>query len=123
VVPAGLAVNRLPITSHNAAAPDRLGSNPQTFPPPPRSSRREASPHNGRNAFGKCVARKSREEETERNQAADNAARQCKAERESLGAQVFQDKDLGRSEFADKYGTNRNKRNAFGKCVSKLTRS
>ena len=26
---------------------------------------------------------------------------------------------MGRTAFADKYGTNRNKRNAFGKCVSR----
>ena len=37
-----------------------------------------------------------------------NAAHQCKAELKSLGAAAF----------ADKYGTNANKHNAFGKCVS-----
>jgi len=37
-----------------------------------------------------------------------NAAKQCKAERASIGAAAF----------AQKYGTNKNKRNAFGKCVS-----
>jgi superfamily II DNA helicase RecQ len=128
--------------------------------------------HSRRNAFGKCVSRKSREEESQREHAADKAAKQCKAERDSLGVQAFQEKygtnkkkhnafgkcvsqrakenkeaadekdrqeaaafrnaakkcaverrELGRSEFADKYGTNRHKRNAFGKCVSKLTRS
>jgi hypothetical protein len=35
-------------------------------------------------------------------------AKRCKAERAAMGAQ----------EFAQKYGTNANKRNAFGKCVS-----
>ena len=37
-----------------------------------------------------------------------NAAKACKAERTSMGADAF----------AKKYGTNRNLRNAFGKCVS-----
>jgi hypothetical protein len=41
-------------------------------------------------------------------QATDNAAKQCKAERQSMGAEPF----------ANRYGTNANKRNAFGKCVS-----
>ncbi len=37
-----------------------------------------------------------------------NSARACRAER----------KDMGTDAFRAKYGTNRNKRNAFGKCVS-----
>jgi hypothetical protein len=55
-----------------------------------------------------CVRTKAAEEEAEREQAKSNAAKACKAERETLGAQAF----------ADKYGTNKNKKNAFGKCVS-----
>ena len=42
-----------------------------------------------------------------------NAAKECSAER----------KEIGRDAFAEKYGTNRNNRNAFGKCVSKAARS
>jgi len=42
-----------------------------------------------------------------------NAARTCRAERTSMGADAFR----------NKYGTNRNKRNAFGKCVSQHARS
>jgi hypothetical protein len=38
----------------------------------------------------------------------DNPAWVCKFEREQMGAEAF----------ADSYGTNTNKRNAFGKCVS-----
>ena len=38
-----------------------------------------------------------------------NPARTCKAERASMGADAFN----------ERYGTNANKRNAFGKCVSK----
>ena len=29
---------------------------------------------------------------------------------------------MGEQEFADRYGTNANKRNAFGKCVSKYAK-
>jgi hypothetical protein len=69
---------------------------------------------NKRNAFGKCVSKKAKAKE----QAADeqdaeeaaefkNAAKECDAERSADSAA-----------FADKYGTNENDRNAFGKCVS-----
>jgi Cu2+-containing amine oxidase len=60
-----------------------------------------------RNAFGKCVARKVRAEMAEEAEETANAAQECKAERKA-------DPDA----FREKYGTNRNKRNAFGKCVS-----
>ena len=63
---------------------------------------------NDRNAFGKCVSQKAREEQSERKKAKTNASKECKAEREQLGKDAF----------AQKYGTNKNKRNAFGKCVS-----
>jgi hypothetical protein len=69
---------------------------------------------NGHNAYGKCVSQKAKadqqEQEQENAQADDDqvgAARQCKDERKADSAA-----------FADKYGTNGNKRNAFGKCVS-----
>lgn len=39
-----------------------------------------------------------------------NAAKECKAERGET--------DATREAFAEKYGTNANNRNAFGKCVS-----
>jgi hypothetical protein len=41
-----------------------------------------------------------------------NAAKRCKAERAAMGAQAF----------AERYGTNANKRNAFGKCVSQYAK-
>jgi hypothetical protein len=72
---------------------------------------------NGKNAFGKCVSQHAKaNEQEEQQQAAQkdddqvNAARQCKTERKA-------DPDA----FAAQYGTNGNKRNAFGKCVSKKT--
>jgi hypothetical protein len=63
------------------------------------------------NAFGKCVSQhaKARTKSTEADQvkAEENAAKTCKAERKQDPAA-----------FKDKYGTNKNKSNAFGKCVS-----
>jgi hypothetical protein len=74
---------------------------------------------NKRNAFGKCVSQKARENEAEadqedQEQASElrNAAKECAAERDSLGADAFK----------EEYGTNANKRNAFGKCVSEKAR-
>ena len=125
---------------------------------------------NGKNAFGKCVSRRSKAEETQREAAASNAAKLCKAERtadpvafavkygtnkngknahgkcvsqkaradkqkaddadaakvkarkEAAKKCAAERRSLGREEFAAKYGTNANKRNAFGKCVSKQSK-
>jgi hypothetical protein len=62
---------------------------------------------NGKNAFGKCVSRRSKADEAQREAAAANAAKQCKVERTADPAA-----------FAVKYGTNKNGKNAYGKCVS-----
>lgn len=62
----------------------------------------------GKNAMSRCVAQKLSQSLTVQQRETRNAAQQCKAERNSLGATAF----------ANKYGTNANKRNAFGKCVS-----
>ena len=66
---------------------------------------------NKANAFGKCVSSrvKKAEEQEAQEQAEENAAKWCKAERTRLGVDAFK----------DAYGTNKNKANAFGKCVSK----
>ncbi len=67
---------------------------------------------NKRNAFGKCVSAQSEEgmeEQTETNVSASKACRQERSEDAEA--------------FAAKYGTNRNKRNAFGKCVSRTARA
>src|SRR5436190_24178471 len=56
--------------------------------------------------FGACVAAQNAKADANNT----NAAKACKAERASLGDAAF----------AAKYGTNKNKKNAFGKCVSKL---
>lgn len=63
---------------------------------------------NGKNALGKCVSQAERELKAAVADEIENAAKECKAERKA---------DPGA--FASKYGTNANKRNAFGKCVSK----
>jgi hypothetical protein len=63
-----------------------------------------------RSAFGKCVSQQAKAARAEQQEETVNAARTCKAERKALGAEAFR----------AKHGTNRNKSNAFGKCVSKL---
>jgi hypothetical protein len=67
--------------------------------------------------FGKCVSQKAKakreeQDEDDADEAEDqtNAAHQCAAER-----------DADRKAFEDTYGTNHNKKNAFGKCVSQKT--
>ena len=66
---------------------------------------------NGNNAFGKCVSTKAKtltNEATKEDVAADvSAAKACRTERTADPAA-----------FKAKYGTNHNKSNAFGKCVS-----
>jgi hypothetical protein len=75
---------------------------------------------NKRNAFGKCVSQKAKAKEHAADQqdaeeAAEfkNAAKECDAERGGTEAT--------REAFSEKYGTNENNRNAFGKCVSSTT--
>lgn len=75
----------------------------------------------GRNAFGKCVSAKARalkakEDEADADDVAEfkNAAKECQAESTDSAFAAAHD---GKS-FSDFYGTNRNHRNAFGKCVS-----
>jgi ABC-type microcin C transport system permease subunit YejB len=66
---------------------------------------------NKANAFGKCVSAQVKKAE-EQEAAEENAAKKCKAERGTTEQSI--------AAFKDKYGTNANKANAFGKCVSKL---
>ena len=70
---------------------------------------------NGKNAFGKCVSQKAHEKKAEEDaedaqevEEFKNAAKACAAER----------REMGREAFAEEHGTNQNKKNAFGKCVS-----
>jgi len=75
----------------------------------------------GRNAFGKCVSTKARafkhrQDEADKKDVAafKNAAKECESEADD---DAFEGDHDGKS-FEDFYGTNRNHRNAFGKCVS-----
>lgn len=63
---------------------------------------------NKRNAFGKCVSGLAKEQTEDEQEETLDAARACKDELRTLGLQAFR----------EKYGTNPNKRNAFGKCVA-----
>ena len=64
--------------------------------------------------FGAAKKRKAAEDRQDKIEAAkqQNAAKKCAAEREA-----------GPEAFALKYGTNKDNKNAFGKCVSKTARS
>jgi hypothetical protein len=80
----------------------------------------------GKNAYGKCVSQKAREhkqaaDEADKQevQAFKNAAQQCAAERSDSGFPAAH----GGKSFDEFYGTNPNKRNAFGKCVSGHSRT
>ena len=74
---------------------------------------------NGANAFGKCVSSQEKAgdeagspDAAEKKQARENAAKRCKKLRA----------DMGLAKFQETYGTNANRANAFGKCVSKQTK-
>lgn len=62
---------------------------------------------NLKNAFGKCVSAKAKAASAQDVEAVEAAAKACSTERAANPAA-----------FKTKYGTNANKANAFGKCVS-----
>jgi hypothetical protein len=66
-----------------------------------------ATGNSGKNAFGRCVSSKAQADAAGQSQATLNAAKKCKAERAANPAA-----------FKARYGTNNDKSNAFGKCVS-----
>jgi hypothetical protein len=65
---------------------------------------------NGKNAFGKCVSKTAREERAQSAQAKTGAPEACTTEQGTTSE--------SKAAFAQKYGTNGNGKNAFGKCVS-----
>ena len=65
--------------------------------------------------FGACVSRHARDEAREREDAHDGASAACREERGTTAQ--------SRAAFDQKYGTNANKRNAFGKCVSQTAKA
>jgi hypothetical protein len=67
---------------------------------------------NKSNAYGKCVSAQAKAADQESQADTISAAKQCKAERK-----------LDPDAFKNKYGTNKNKRNAFGKCVSAIAKA
>jgi hypothetical protein len=70
--------------------------------------------HNDANAFGRCVSSKAADERQERKDAVGGAPEACRTE-EGATAE-------SKAAFAEKYGTNGNGKNAFGKCVSATAR-
>ena len=66
-----------------------------------------------RNAFNKCVSSKTKAALEQQESNTQNAAQSCKAERSSMGGPAFR----------AKYGKSGHDRNAFGKCVSQLSKS
>ena len=68
---------------------------------------------NGRNAFGKCVSKRTAAEQRQGETAAKNASKECKAERAQLGEAAF----------AAKYGKGKKGANAHGKCVSQKAKA
>lgn len=73
---------------------------------------------NGRNAYGKCVSTKAKEKEAE----ADAEDQEHAAEQKSAAKECDAERDADAAAFREKYGTNANKSNAFGKCVSTKVR-
>jgi hypothetical protein len=67
---------------------------------------------NGKNAFGKCVAHRTQQNQSAQTSATTSAQNTCRTERQADPAA-----------FKAKYGTNGNKSNAFGKCVSQHAHS
>lgn len=76
--------------------------------------------HNDRNAFGKCVSTKVQSIEAQEKENLQNAAQQCRAERTNPA--TIPGNTTGKS-FTDFYGSNHNKKNAFGKCVSQTAKA
>ena len=73
------------------------------------------------NAFGKCVSQHAKQKTAARQGRELKAAKTCKAELE-LTPELFGAKYPGKT-FATKYGTNKNAKNALGKCVSALAKT
>src|SRR5215210_3449000 len=67
---------------------------------------------NKSNAFGKCVSQRTSKNKAAEKSAKKNAAKQCKEERAA-----------DQAAFQEKWGTGKNKKNAYGKCVSATAKS
>jgi hypothetical protein len=69
-----------------------------------------------KNAYGKCVSNQAKNNAEDSDQAHANAAKDCKAEK-AQSDEEFAAAHGGKT-FSQQYGTNKNGKNAFGKCVS-----
>jgi hypothetical protein len=72
---------------------------------------------NGNNAFGKCVSQKAKAQQDAAD-AQDKAAAQTRKNAAKTCDEERGDTAESRAAFKAKWGTNKNKSNAFGKCVS-----
>ena len=68
--------------------------------------------------FGKCVSEKAKAKE----HAADEEDQQDAAEQKNAAKECATERNADADAFREQYGTNANKRNAFGKCVSQKVR-
>jgi hypothetical protein len=109
VAPAAAQADTTPADQQNAAKECRFERG-TTAATREAFAQKYGTNHNHKNAFGKCVSAKARDEAQERTDAEANAPQACRDERGTT--------DETRAAFAQKYGTNRNGKNAFGKCVS-----
>jgi hypothetical protein len=79
---------------------------------------------NGKNAHGKCVSQKAKENKAaaDKKEREDiNSAEACRAEQKQ-NPDEFKAAHGGKT-FAEFYGTNANDKNAFGKCVSSKSKA
>jgi hypothetical protein len=72
----------------------------------------------GKKGIGHCIKQETRENKAEE-KAGDENAEQKDQNQVSAAAQCRAERKADPEAFAATYGTNPNKRNAFGKCVSK----
>jgi membrane protein involved in colicin uptake len=73
---------------------------------------------NGKNAFGKCVSGKASENKAAMDAADAQEVAETKKAAKTCAAERAADADA----FRETYGTNKNGKNAFGKCVSRKVR-
>jgi hypothetical protein len=69
-----------------------------------------------KNAYGKCVSAQARQEAKDDQEAKSEAIKQCKTE-QAQSDDEFSGAHGGKT-FSQFYGTNKNGKNAYGKCVS-----
>ena len=67
---------------------------------------------NHKNAFGNCVSQHANQLQKEEQQATGNVPQSCRSLRKQMGAKTFR----------QTFGTNKNRSNALGKCVSQLVK-